>query len=180
MKAGSAKSPADPVMKAAIKGVAITAAVLTVVVLLSFGTRQALGVGIGGAIATVNLWVFARMSEAFLARRGTAAPWGIIGVIKLTLLLGGVWLIIRHDIVGAGWLALGYGSLPLGITLGTLFGPKPPDEPLAEGPPDPDEEPGEKGAGRDSVDEDEARPPPRDEDVVDGNPENPDDRSGDR
>jgi len=157
----------DPTMRAAVQGVAISAAALTVIVLLVFGFRQALGVGVGGAIATVNLVVFARMAEAFLARRGTAVPWGIVGLLKLTLLLGGVWLIIRHDVVGAGWLALGYASLPLGITLGSLFGPKPIDDIPPSDPPEPD------GAPDDEEDAGE-------QDVVDGKPRKPGNRSGDR
>lgn len=169
---GSGQSKPDPTMRSAIQGVAISAAALTVVVLLAFGLRPALGVGVGGAIATVNLVVFAKMAEAFLARRGTAVPWGIVGLLKLTLLLGGVWLIIRHDVVGAGWLALGYASLPLGITLGSLFGPKPVDEIPPSDPPgpdplDPDEAPDDEEDGGE-------------QDVVDGKPRRPGDRSGDR
>jgi hypothetical protein len=170
--AGAGETRPDPTMRAAIQGVAISAAALTVVVLVAFGFRPAAGVGVGGAIATLNLVVFARMAEAFLARRGTAIPWGIVGLLKLTLLLGGVWLIIRHDVVGAGWLALGYASLPLGITLGSLFGPKPIDEIPPSDPPQPD-----------PLDPDE---PPDDEedggeqDVVDGKPRRPGDEPGDR
>ena len=156
----------DPAMRSAVQGVAISAAALTVVVLLAFGFRPALGVGMGGSIATVNLVVFARMTEAFLARRGAAIPWGIIGLLKLTLLLGGVWLIIHNDVVGAGWLALGYASLPLGIILGTLFGPKPIDEIPPSDPPDPDEAPEEEDADG--------------QDVVDGKPRRPGDSPGDR
>lgn len=182
-KAGSDEASPDPTMKAAVRGVALSAAALTVVVLLSFGVRPALGVGAGGAIATVNLIVFARMSAAFLARRGTAVPWGIVGVLKLTLLLGGVWLIIRHDIVGAGWLALGYGSLPLGITLGSLFGPKPVDE-IPPDPPDGDppdsDRPESDPPASDRDEEDKPGSPPREQDVVDGKPRRPGDRSGDR
>jgi hypothetical protein len=169
-KVNASEASPDPTMKAAVRGVALSAAALTAVALLAFGVRPALGVGAGGAIATVNLIVFARMSEAFLARRGTAVPWGIVGILKLTLLLGGVWLIIRHDIVGAGWLALGYGSLPLGITLGSLFGPKPVDETPPPPPPPPASD----------RDEDEPGTPPREQDVVDGKPRRPGDRSGDR
>ena len=55
------------------------------------------------------------------------APWAVIAVLKLVVLLGGVWLLLRSGLVSGLSLAVGYSSLILGITLGTLFGPKPPD-----------------------------------------------------
>ena len=49
-------------------------------------------------------------------------------LVKLVFLFGGVFLLIKNDIVSGIALAVGYGAMPLGITLGTLFGPKPPDD----------------------------------------------------
>jgi hypothetical protein len=121
----------DAPMNAAIWSVAITALVLSGAAAAGFGARSALGVAIGGAIATANLWVFARIGQAFLSRKGNTAPWAVIAVVKLVALLGGVWLLMRSGWVSGLALTIGYGSLPIGITLGSLFGPKPP-EPRAE------------------------------------------------
>lgn len=123
---GEPKEPRrDPVMRAAIRGVALTGLALTLGALLFFDARTAGGVGTGAVIATLNLMVFARIGEALILGRGATAPWAAIAMIKLAGLLGLVWMILR-----AGWfppisIAVGFGSLPLGITLGTLFGPKP-------------------------------------------------------
>lgn len=184
-EARSANAP-DATLRAAVKGVAITAIGLTLAVLLSFGVRPAIGVGVGGALATANLLFFSRMSEAFLARRGTV-PWGILGVVKLVLLLGLVWLLIRNELVGAGWLALGYASLPIGITLGSLFGPKPPESSPPEGT---GAAGADDGIGEQSPsfpeDDDDRLPfgaevdPLGIKDVVDGKPRKPNDSSGDR
>jgi hypothetical protein len=121
----------DAPMKAAIWTVAGTAVVLSGGAALGFGARAALGVAVGGVLATLNLLVFARIGQAFLSKKGNTAPWAIIAVVKLVGLLGGVWLILKNGYVSGLALTIGYGSLPIGITLGSLFGPKPP-EPKAE------------------------------------------------
>ncbi|WP_437295794.1 ATP synthase subunit I [Sorangium sp. So ce426] len=116
----------DATMRSVLRWVAGTAAVLSVAALLAYGTRAALGVCIGGAIATVNLYVFARIVDAFLSRRGHTVSWTLIAMIKLLGLMGGVWLLLKSEVVSGVALMVGYASLVVGITLGTLFGPKPP------------------------------------------------------
>ncbi|MGK4001271.1 ATP synthase subunit I [Sorangium sp. So ce1036] len=118
----------DAAMRVVLRWVAGTAAVLAVAALLAYGARAALGVAIGGAIAAANLYVFARIVDAFLSRRGRTASWTLIAFVKLTGLMGGVWLILRSGIVSGVALMVGYASLVVGITLGTLFGPRPPED----------------------------------------------------
>jgi hypothetical protein len=115
-------------MRAALVGVIGVALALSLGSLFLGGWRFALGVAIGGAIAPLNLWVFAQVGEAFLSRRGNTAPWAVIATLKLAVLLGGVWLILRSGAASGLSLIVGYASLPLGITVGTLFGPKPPED----------------------------------------------------
>jgi hypothetical protein len=142
----------DPALRAAVKAVALSGLGLTLGALLGFGSRNAMGVALGSAIATANLYVFVKLSEAFMDRRGTA-PWIAVGIIKMTALLFVVWLVIKNGTVPPLALAVGYGALPLGITLGALFGPKLPDpidddpeqpadvvEGGPDGPPFPDEQ----------------------------------------
>ncbi len=114
-------------MRAAIVSVAICAAVLAMGAFMAFGARSGVGVIIGGSIATANLWVFSRIGEAFVSRRGNTAPWALIAVLKLAVLLFGVWMILKSGIVSGLSLTVGYGALPIGITLGSLFGPKAPE-----------------------------------------------------
>lgn len=118
----------DEGTRAAMMSVACTACVLAAGAFVAFDWRTACGVGVGGAFALANLWAFARIGEAFLSRRGHAAPWTVFGMLKLAGLFGGVWLILRSGIATPLALLVGYGALPIGITLGTLFGPKPPDD----------------------------------------------------
>jgi hypothetical protein len=70
-------------MRAALISVAGAALVMTLGALAAYGARAALGVAIGGAIATANLFVFAKVGEAFISRRGRTAPWAVIAVLKL-------------------------------------------------------------------------------------------------
>jgi hypothetical protein len=118
----------DATMKSAILCVAGSAALMAVIALIAFGARSALGVGLGGVIATVNLYVFARIGEAFISRGGKTGPWAIIGMLKLGGLFCVVWLILRSEIVPTLALVMGYSSLIVGIAAGTAFGPKPPEE----------------------------------------------------
>ena len=114
-------------MRAAILSTAACGAALAFAGFAVFGLSAAFGVAIGGAIATANLWLFARIGRAFLSEKGRG-PWIAIAFVKLVFLFGGVFLLIKSGTVSGISLAVGYGALPLGITLGSLFGPKPPDD----------------------------------------------------
>jgi len=118
----------DEGMRTAMISVTVSVAVLAAGAFVAFDLRTAGGVGVGGAFALANLWAFARIGEAFLSRRGAAAPWTAFAMLKLAGLFGGVWFILRSGMASPLALLVGYGALPVGITLGTLFGPKPADD----------------------------------------------------
>jgi len=59
--------------------------------------------------------------------------WGMLGVFKFAVLLVGVGLLLRHHIVGAIPLAVGYGALPLGIALSSVFSARFSDESVENG-----------------------------------------------
>lgn len=118
----------DAALRATLITVAVTAALMSGAAIAFVGGRAALGVAIGGSIAVANLYVFARVGQAFVSRRGRLAPWAVVAAIKLLVLLGGIWLILRTNLVPPLALTAGYASLIVGITLGSLFAPKPPYE----------------------------------------------------
>ena len=96
--------------------------VATMTTLLVFHGRAALGVMAGSAIAVANLWVFKKLGQAFLTNSGsTRATWGVIGAVKFVVLLVGVALLLRYGVVDALALIVGYGALPVGITLSTFL-----------------------------------------------------------
>ena len=114
-------------MRSAVIAVAVSGAALAVLAFALFNARVGLGVALGSALATANLYVFARVGDAFLVQRGNTTPWAMIAIVKLVFLFGGVWIILKNDYVPGLALAAGYGALPIGITFGFLFGPKPPE-----------------------------------------------------
>ena len=124
------KEPAglgDAPMRSAIVSVFVTGLCFGVAGFAAAGVRAGLGVTLGGLLAGLNLLVFARVGDAFVARRGNAAPWGVVALLKMGLLFGGVWLILKNGYFSPLALIAGYAALPVGITLGSLFGPKPPE-----------------------------------------------------
>lgn len=146
----------DAPMRASIMAVLFCGLLFGVVGFAVVDWRAGLGATLGGLIAAANLWVFARVGQAFVSRQGNTAPWAIIALLKMTLLFGGVWMILRTGSVSALSLIAGYAALPVGITVGSLFGPKPRDEEPAnsrkmrdpEEPRDPSEEEKETPSAR--------------------------------
>jgi hypothetical protein len=106
-----------------LRTVGATGMVLTVVALVGFDAQTAIGVALGGLLATANLALFARLGRAFLDTRGGGMGWGLLGAIKLIGLFTAVWLLLRRGDVPALALVVGYGSLPIGIVLSGLRRP---------------------------------------------------------
>jgi hypothetical protein len=117
----------DPAMRAALMSVFGFGLLFALIGFAFFGAREGVGVLVGGVIATANLYVFARVSEAFVSQRGSSAPWAVIALLKLVLLFGGLLLVLRSGVMSGVSLAAGYAALPFGITFASLFGPGPSD-----------------------------------------------------
>ena len=105
----------------AVRAVAVSAVAMTVTAALAFDLHTALGTLVGGVLATANLWLFVRIAGAFLAQNGRAAPWALLGGIKLLALFFCMFILLRRGDISALALAAGYGALPIGIALSTLF-----------------------------------------------------------
>jgi hypothetical protein len=118
----------DAGLKSAIRAVAATAGVLALGAIVIANLRFGMGVLVGGAIAVANLIVLARIVQAFLDKGGRTAPWVVIAIFKLVLLLGGVYLILKSGVVSGVSLVIGYMALPVGAVVASVFGPKPPED----------------------------------------------------
>lgn len=117
----------DAPLRAAMYTVAATGLAFTLGAFMFVDTHAGVSVLAGAVIATVNLIAFARIVHAFLGKQKRTGPWALLAVFKLLALFGGIFLLVKSELVSALWLAAGYGALPLGITLGALLGPKPPE-----------------------------------------------------
>jgi hypothetical protein len=113
-------------LRTAIRGVALCGAAMSVVALPAFGLRPSLGVALGAAIATANLWALARILPALLptSREGalaqSRAAWGLLAALKTLGLFAVLWLVLRSGVVPPLAMLAGYGSLPIGIAIGSL------------------------------------------------------------
>jgi hypothetical protein len=84
------------------------------------GARPALGVLAGAVLATANLWAFARLGRGLLATARQGIPWGALAAAKVLVLFAAVIFLLKHDVVEAIPLAIGYLVLPLGIVASQL------------------------------------------------------------
>jgi hypothetical protein len=104
-------------------------AVVAIGVLLAFGAwlingrQTAIGVGIGALVATLNLWAFTRIGKAMVSgqsRRG--AGWALVAVLKLLVLFGAVFGILKRDLADPVSFLIGYLALPIGIVASQFLG----------------------------------------------------------
>ncbi len=102
-----------------------TALALTVVSALLFDPRATVGVAVGGLLATLNFILFIRLVGAFMSQKGNAAPWAVLAGVKLLGLFAVVYIILKRGDLPALSLAIGYGALPIGISLGSLVKARP-------------------------------------------------------
>lgn len=108
--------------------------IASLVAVLGWDLRAGAGVLVGSLLAVGNLWVFKRLGHAFLSGTGSSrAMWGLLGVFKFVALMVGVGLLLRHGIVDAIPLIVGYTALPVGITSSNFLAARFQDEPKDEG-----------------------------------------------
>lgn len=118
----------DRTLRTVLAAIALFGIALSLGALAIFGVQIAAGVLLGAVIAVANFWALARLVPLLFCQR-RAGAWAVVEVLKMVALVVVVWLIIRSGWVDALALAAGYGALPLGITVGSLFAP--PDDPPA-------------------------------------------------
>jgi hypothetical protein len=88
------------------------------------GMQPARSVAFGAGIAAGNLWLLAQMVRAFLAKKGSTAPWGIIAVLKYCVLFGAMYVLVKTRTVDILPFAIGFGALPVGIVFAQLVNPR--------------------------------------------------------
>jgi hypothetical protein len=122
----------DARMRVSLGAVALSGGALAFCALAFFGASTAFSVAAGAGLATGNLWALARIVTELLpdersarqaAQRGAAtnkAPWTVVALLKMFALLGAAWLLMRHGVVSAAPMLVGFGCLPIGIAIGSL------------------------------------------------------------
>lgn len=147
-KPGDAERPERDDTATAIKAAAILGAIFAVGALGLQGPKSAASVVLGAAIAIANLLTLRAIirsifrapppEEAADGEKTEEAPrptnaehkeagrrggwaWGVFAVLKIFILFGGVWILLTRGLVDPIALVVGYGVLPLGIAVGSLW-----------------------------------------------------------
>lgn len=100
---------------------------LTVVAGIVMGPFWAIGTLVGGALATANLALFIKLGRGLLAQGTKSASRALIllGLLKLLGLFACVFVLVRQGAVSPLAFAIGYGALPISISLSPLIKPAP-------------------------------------------------------
>lgn len=97
---------------------------------LGWGARAMGSVASGAVLAAANLYALARILGALLSgpgpsgaarRGGSVAGWALLALVKMSVLFGGIWLLMTRGYVDALPLVVGYGSLPVGIAVAAVM-----------------------------------------------------------
>lgn len=122
----SAPNGTDPRMRAAIVAVAVVGACFTAFAAFAFSLGTAFSVGVGATIATLNLWILARIMRALMPAEGENAQpgankgWALAALLKMLGLFAGVWILMSRHLVEPLPLLCGFGALPIGIAIGSM------------------------------------------------------------
>ena len=87
-------TPLDQTMKAAIIGVAMVGGLTAVIAGVGWGAAAGLGVLVGAAVATFNLWGFALIVKGILGGGRGSWLWTLAGIVKLSLLFGAAYYVM--------------------------------------------------------------------------------------
>lgn len=110
-------------LRAALFAVAISGALLTLASPFVLGRGGMVGVALGAAIATLNLWALGRIVRAFM--NGAGLPWVLLAAFKLIGLVALLALVLELGVTTVIPLAVGYGALPVGIVFAQLGAARP-------------------------------------------------------
>jgi len=110
----------DAGMARAIWSVVLIGATATVIAAVVGGAPPAVSVAVGALIAAFNLWAIMFVVRGMLDDKRPSAPWALFAVLKFSILIGGVYLLLKSGWVDLVPLLIGYGALPLGIVAGQL------------------------------------------------------------
>jgi hypothetical protein len=108
----------DDGMRRAVIGVAASGLFLCLVGGAFGGGRFAVGTLSGAVVAALNLLVFVRLGRALIESR--AKGWVLVALFKMIALFAGAFWLFREGVVDTLPFVLGYGAMPLGITLAQL------------------------------------------------------------
>jgi|HubBroStandDraft_1064217.scaffolds.fasta_scaffold01597_7 hypothetical protein len=109
-----------------VTAILLSGGVLSLATLAFFGVRAGLSAALGVALATGNLWAWARIVSALLpgdaggAQAQSRTAWILVAGLKVLAWIAIAWLLMRHGLVAIAPMMVGLLSLPIGIAIGSL------------------------------------------------------------
>lgn len=111
--------PVDAGLTRSFWSVGVVGAVLSATAAILTGDlRETFSVAAGATIALLNLWMTAYLVRGIVDPIGIRLPWSVIAVVKLLLVLGITFVLLRRGVLSLLPMAVGFGALPLGIVFG--------------------------------------------------------------
>jgi hypothetical protein len=90
-----------------------------------WGWRAGFGVAVGTSLAVANVWSLKRIGAGFFSESARQRRiWGLLGGVKFLVLAAIVVGLLALHLVQPLAFIIGYGALPVGITIGTFLGPR--------------------------------------------------------
>jgi len=80
--------------------------------------RTAVSIAIGTAVAAANLVALGRLVHSYLSSSGSRTPWGIVALVKTSVLFAIVVGLVVFRIVEVLPFMVGFGAMPMGIAFG--------------------------------------------------------------
>jgi hypothetical protein len=111
---------AGQTLRASLWSILVLGTVFALVALGTAGTRASLSVAVGAGLGAANLWALGRIVRGMLVPGGAVGSWVALGLFKLGLVLGALYVLIRSGFTDILPLALGLATLPLGIVIAQI------------------------------------------------------------
>jgi hypothetical protein len=96
------------------------AAVFASVALFGAGSKASLSVAVGAGLGAADLWALGRIVRGMLVPGGAVGAWVALGMLKLGVVFGALYVLIRSGFADILPLALGLATLPLGIVIAQI------------------------------------------------------------
>jgi uncharacterized membrane protein len=117
----------DARLRTILKTVVLLGLALGAGAALFVGIKSGFSVWVGAGLAGANLYALAKLVGVLLpadetrkAAPGGTGAWLVVGLLKMALLFGGVWLLMSFRVVDPMPLFVGFACLPIGIAIGSI------------------------------------------------------------
>ena len=114
------RDTARPILMRCLLSIGVLGALAAIAALLVAGSRPALAVAVGSALAAANLWLLAILVRRWLSPTGSLTAWGLLLPVKLAALVAILYALVAARLVQPVPLLVGFALLPFAILFAQL------------------------------------------------------------